>query len=235
MPHTLHPTPCPTLSPTLCPDSHLWVLCGDRCALAAPYGLSNRLPTLPHTFLTQIDAEWFRSHVGVVSQDTRLFGSTVAANIAYGFSEQKLMEGDHAAGVAAAAAAAGARSGEEGIGSSSGSNGNGSGSHEPASVTGRNGSATAHELLASPASSSNPGPDSNSNSNLNPSGIAPAEAETETKTAVWMEPPESFTIADSLIPIAATQEQIEEAAREANAHDFIAALPQGYDTPVNDK
>lgn len=32
----------------------------------------------------------------------------------------------------------------------------------------------------------------------------------------------------------ATQEQIEEAARMANAHDFISSFPQGYDTPVGD-
>ena len=33
----------------------------------------------------------------------------------------------------------------------------------------------------------------------------------------------------------ATQEEIEAAARDANAHDFITALPQGYDTPVGDR
>jgi ABC-type multidrug transport system fused ATPase/permease subunit len=32
----------------------------------------------------------------------------------------------------------------------------------------------------------------------------------------------------------ATQEQIEEAARLANAHDFISALSNGYDTEVGD-
>lgn len=32
-----------------------------------------------------------------------------------------------------------------------------------------------------------------------------------------------------------TQEQIEEAARVANAHDFIMQLPQGYDTNIGDK
>lgn len=30
----------------------------------------------------------------------------------------------------------------------------------------------------------------------------------------------------------ATQDQIEEAARLANAHDFIASFPDGYDTQV---
>lgn len=30
-------------------------------------------------------------------------------------------------------------------------------------------------------------------------------------------------------------EQVEEAARVANAHDFISRLPQGYDTPIGDK
>lgn len=29
-----------------------------------------------------------------------------------------------------------------------------------------------------------------------------------------------------------TQADVEEAAKQANAHEFITALPQGYDTPV---
>jgi hypothetical protein len=33
----------------------------------------------------------------------------------------------------------------------------------------------------------------------------------------------------------ATQEQIESAARMANAHDFICGFPEGYDTNVGDK
>jgi ATP-binding cassette subfamily B (MDR/TAP) protein 1 len=33
----------------------------------------------------------------------------------------------------------------------------------------------------------------------------------------------------------ATQEEVEQAARSANAHDFIAAFPDGYDTQVGDK
>lgn len=32
----------------------------------------------------ELDAAWFRRRVGVVSQDPRLFGLTVAENIAYG-------------------------------------------------------------------------------------------------------------------------------------------------------
>jgi len=32
-----------------------------------------------------------------------------------------------------------------------------------------------------------------------------------------------------------TGEQIEAAARAARAHDFIMALPQGYDTPIGDR
>jgi ATP-binding cassette subfamily B (MDR/TAP) protein 1 len=33
----------------------------------------------------------------------------------------------------------------------------------------------------------------------------------------------------------ATQEQIEAAARKANAHDFIVSFPEGYNTQVGDK
>ena len=33
----------------------------------------------------------------------------------------------------------------------------------------------------------------------------------------------------------ATKEQIEEAARQANAHDFISSFPDGYETQVGDK
>jgi ABC-type protease/lipase transport system fused ATPase/permease subunit len=33
----------------------------------------------------------------------------------------------------------------------------------------------------------------------------------------------------------ATQEQIEEAAKMANAHDFIVSFPDGYSTQVGDK
>ena len=32
-----------------------------------------------------------------------------------------------------------------------------------------------------------------------------------------------------------TQAELEEAARQANAHEFIMALPQGYQTMVTDK
>ena len=34
--------------------------------------------------------------------------------------------------------------------------------------------------------------------------------------------------------LAATDEEVEEAARDANAHEFIQALPRGYDTPVGE-
>ena len=42
----------------------------------------------------------------------------------------------------------------------------------------------------------------------------------------------SFGVAsDAMAP---TQEEIEEAARMANAHDFIMSFPEGYDTMVGD-
>jgi ATP-binding cassette, subfamily B, bacterial len=47
----------------------------------------------------------------------------------------------------------------------------------------------------------------------------------------------SGTIAENIRygRLEATEEQISAAARAANAHDFIAALPQGYDTVVGEK
>lgn len=39
----------------------------------------------------------------------------------------------------------------------------------------------------------------------------------------------------SLAPLSCPQEDVERAAALANAHDFIAALPQGYATRVTDK
>jgi ABC-type multidrug transport system fused ATPase/permease subunit len=36
---------------------------------------------MPHP---QVDAAWFRSQIGVVSQEPRLFGMDVASNVAYG-------------------------------------------------------------------------------------------------------------------------------------------------------
>eukprot|EP01105_Mastigella_eilhardi_P005939 TRINITY_DN175_c0_g3_i2.p1 TRINITY_DN175_c0_g3~~TRINITY_DN175_c0_g3_i2.p1 ORF type:complete len:1313 (-),score=403.59 TRINITY_DN175_c0_g3_i2:66-4004(-) len=47
----------------------------------------------------------------------------------------------------------------------------------------------------------------------------------------------STTIGDNIAygKPGATQDEIEAAARAANAHDFIAALPQGYATPVGEK
>lgn len=34
--------------------------------------------------LTELDAGWYRSQIGVVAQDPRLFSNTIAANITYG-------------------------------------------------------------------------------------------------------------------------------------------------------
>jgi len=33
----------------------------------------------------------------------------------------------------------------------------------------------------------------------------------------------------------ATQAEIEEAAKQSNAHDFIMSFPEGYDTPVGER
>ena len=35
--------------------------------------------------LQTVDASWYRSQIGVVDQDPRLFAETIAANIAYNF------------------------------------------------------------------------------------------------------------------------------------------------------
>ena len=34
--------------------------------------------------LDKVDAHWYRSQIGVVAQDPRLFSTTIAANITYG-------------------------------------------------------------------------------------------------------------------------------------------------------
>ena len=34
--------------------------------------------------LTEVDAQWYRSQIGVVAQDPRLFSNTITANITYG-------------------------------------------------------------------------------------------------------------------------------------------------------
>ena len=47
----------------------------------------------------------------------------------------------------------------------------------------------------------------------------------------------SGTIADNIRygQLEATEEEIEAAAQAANAHDFIAALPDGYDTVLGER
>uniref|UniRef100_A0A383WIB2 Uncharacterized protein n=1 Tax=Tetradesmus obliquus TaxID=3088 RepID=A0A383WIB2_TETOB len=48
----------------------------------------------------------------------------------------------------------------------------------------------------------------------------------------------SLSVRDNIAygcPFTPTQEEVEEAARQANAHEFIAQLPEGYNTPVTDK
>jgi len=56
------------------------------------------------------------------------------------------------------------------------------------------------------------------------------------KIAIVLQDPVLFqgTIADNLRygRLDATQQEIEDAARAAHAHDFIARLPKGYDTPI---
>ena len=37
--------------------------------------------------LRDVDAAWFRSRIGVVSQDPRLFSMTIRENIAYGLQQ----------------------------------------------------------------------------------------------------------------------------------------------------
>ena len=57
------------------------------CKASHPAPPSPSLPTSLPTRRRQLDAAWFRRRVGVVSQDPRLFGLTVAENIAYGCPE----------------------------------------------------------------------------------------------------------------------------------------------------
>ena len=54
---------------------------------------------------------------------------------------------------------------------------------------------------------------------------SPTSARTPSSTTRWRQ--------TSAFSTEASQEDIENAARAANAHDFIMALPQGYQTPVD--
>jgi ABC-type multidrug transport system fused ATPase/permease subunit len=65
---------------------------------------------------------------------------------------------------------------------------------------------------------------------------------TATRTAIQPNPQEpkllSLDISSNILygcPWPATQADVEAAAREANAHEFIAELPEGYGTKVTDK
>ena len=67
--------------------------------------------------------------------------------------------------------------------------------------------------------------------------LAAIDAETWRKLVAWVpQQPHLFagTVSDNLRLARpdATEEEMVAAARAANAHDFIAALPQGYDTPI---
>ncbi|KAG1668631.1 hypothetical protein FOA52_002484 [Chlamydomonas sp. UWO 241] len=119
------------------------------------YDPSSGIVTLDGADIRVVDAGWYRRNIGVVSQDTRLFGATVAANIAYGYDG----------------------------------------------------------ALTATLSSDRNGGDGGATSG----GVA------------------SSLIERTEVPIRASQEEIEEAARAASAHDFIMALPQGYQTQVSDK
>jgi len=103
--------------------------------------------TLDGHDLRSIDSDWFCHRIGVVTQDTRLFGASIAANIAYGYR------------------------------------------------------------------SSAPEAD-----------MVPSQSNVFHELSLRTQ-----------LPVLASQEEIEDAARAASAHDFIMALPQGYQTMVNDK
>jgi len=123
--------------------------------------------------LKEIDAGWYRTQIGVVSQEPRLFGDTIAANIAYGFDI------DHAS---------------TSVSDNSSNNGSSSASHS--------GSSNGHISTL-------------------PSTSSPSDGQADVLAGGSGR--------------AVTQAQIEDAARQANAHDFIMALPNGYQTMVTDK
>ena len=50
----------------------------------APYSQNVPLPLQDDVDLRDIDAQWYRDQLGVVSQDPRLFSETISENIAYG-------------------------------------------------------------------------------------------------------------------------------------------------------
>ena len=147
-----------------------WVRAWPASVPGSPPSLTTPTPS-PYLFgCREVDSAWFRRRVGVVSQDPRLFGMTVAENIAYGCPDATQVR-----------AAGGRRqrwcprAGRQ------------------AELGGRAGGAA--------------------NRPHTPPCTSPAR--------LCLTPP--------------VQEDVEQAAGLANAHDFITALPAGYATPVTDR
>lgn len=60
--------------------------CGKSSVVACLqrlYDIESGTITIDGMNLTDVDSSWYRSHVGVVAQDPRLFSASIAANIAY--------------------------------------------------------------------------------------------------------------------------------------------------------
>ena len=127
--------------------------CGKSSVVACLqrlYDIESGSITVDGVNLTEVDSNWYRSHIGVVAQDPRLFSTSIAANIAYGL---------------------------------------------------RDSSVDFDSLAESSSKEFMPGED----------------------------------VGSTRFPIHASMSAIKEAAKQSNAHDFIMALPQGYETKVTDK
>jgi ABC-type multidrug transport system fused ATPase/permease subunit len=168
-----------------------------------------------------LDAAWFRAQISVVSQSAPLLSMTVADNIAYGCGCDFAGPGGGLGGGAV-------------VGGNGKRGGSGSGN---SSKKGRR-----RRRKQQQGSDGDDGDDLERGPAVAHSYAALLDEEEEAVVGGGGAGAEEEDDADHdaddtdlhLLP-RPTRAEIVEAARQANAHDFIVALPQGYDTPVTDK
>jgi ABC-type multidrug transport system fused ATPase/permease subunit len=200
----------------------------------------------------ELDSAWFRAQISVVSQSAPLLSMTVADNIAYGC-------GCDFAGPGAAAVGGGGGGQQEATETEDqqqdGSNGTARGRTRSrrSSSRGRSGSRSRSrsrsrsgggiDLLAAGGGAAAKAPAAHNSyaALLDEEDAAVALEQEEGEEEEREQAPRAADNAAAdennslhLLP-RPTRAEIVEAARAANCHDFIVALPQGYDTPVTDK